>query len=147
MKQALRAGRGRPAQERKVRGGRRQDLLLAEGTHPPGSAGSFRANHLSIDASAEAPLRASRGVSDACVARRVRSCGGDKIVTIQPQSHVNGSVEKSTVVNVQGGVLPWNCRGCDTINIPEKHPRLRHFRASAWNKRLGAQIMCEIKSM
>jgi hypothetical protein len=61
---ALRAGRGRPAQERKVRGGRRQDLLKAEGTHPSGSEGSFRANHLPIDVSAEAPLRTSRRESD-----------------------------------------------------------------------------------
>jgi pyruvate-formate lyase-activating enzyme len=52
------------------------------------------------------------------------------IVTIQPQSHVNGSGEKSTVVNVQGGVSSWNCRGCANLKYPEKHPRLRHFRAS-----------------
>jgi hypothetical protein len=50
-------------------------------------------------------------------------------VTTQPQSHVNGSREKSTVVNVQGGVSSSERRGCDNLIIPEEHPRLRHFRA------------------
>jgi hypothetical protein len=57
----------------------------------------------------------------------VRSCPGAVSVTIQGQSHVNGSREKSTVVNVQGGVSSWNRRGCETIIIDKKHPRLRHF--------------------
>jgi hypothetical protein len=49
---------------------------------------SFGANHCLSDESAEAPLRASRSLSDACVARRVRSCPGGVSVTIQGQSHV-----------------------------------------------------------
>jgi hypothetical protein len=68
----------------------------------------------------------------------VRSCGGDVIVTIQPQSHVNGSGEKSTVVNVQGGVSSWKRRGCEAFIIAKEHPRLRHFRASDCILRLCA---------
>jgi hypothetical protein len=106
--------------------------VIAEGTHPPGSAGSFRANRFLIDVSAEAPLRASRGLSDACVARRARSCPGGVQVTIQGQSHVSVYREKLTRANVQGGVLPWKRRGCANLKYPEKHPRLRHFRARGW---------------
>jgi hypothetical protein len=54
------------------------------------------------------------------------------IVTIQPQSHVSVYVVKTTRANVQGGVPFWNRRGCANLKYPEKHPRLRHFRASGW---------------
>jgi hypothetical protein len=50
---------------------------------------------------------------------------------------VNGSGEKSTVVNVQGGVPFWKRRGYERIIIPEKYPRLRHFREARILKKRG----------